>query len=74
MLSFYADAKKDADFVLGMATLEAKSFITTGIQEINVQNVQIEKNGCYDLSGRRLTNDNLKPGLYIIDGRKVAIK
>ena len=74
VLSFYADAKKDADFVLGMATLEAKSFITTGIQEINVQNVQIEKNGCYDLSGRRLTNDNLKPGLYIIDGRKVAIK
>lgn len=29
---------------------------------------------CYDLSGRRLGNGNLKPGLYIIDGRKVVIK
>lgn len=29
---------------------------------------------CYDLSGRRIGNGNLKPGLYIIDGRKVVIK
>ena len=39
----------------------------------------IRKNGCYDLSGRKieesqLSNGLLKPGIYIIDGRKVAIK
>ncbi len=79
VLSFYTDAVKNADFVLGMATLQAKSFSETGIWEIGIDEIHSSKNGCYDLSGRKiseseLSNRQLKPGLYIIDGRVVAIK
>ena len=76
ILSFYTDAKQNADFVLGMAKLDAESFDETGIREIDnstTDNAQIKK-GCFDLSGRLLSKENLKSGLYIIDGRKVAIK
>ena len=79
VFSVYTDAVKNADFVLGMATLQAKSFVETGIQEVCRDMVQPEKTGCFDLSGRRMTegklsDGQLKPGLYIIDGHKVAIK
>ena len=79
VITFYADAVKNADFVLGMATLDAKAFSETGIREISRDDVHTPKSGCYDLSGRKieesqLSNGQLKPGIYIIDGRKVAIK
>lgn len=79
VLTIYADAVKNADFVLPMATLEAKSFTETGIQEISNDGMQAPKYGCFDLSGRRITgrqlmNGQLKPGIYIISGRKVVIK
>ena len=31
-------------------------------------------NGVYDLSGRKVSDSGLKPGLYIKDGRKQVIK
>ena len=79
VISYYTDAVKNADFVLGFSTLQVKSFSETGIQEISHGNLQPMKNGCYDLSGRKiteskLTNGQLKPGLYIISGRKVVIR
>ena len=79
VFSVYTDAEKNADFVLGMATLQAKSFSETGIQEILPDNSPSYKSGCFDLSGRRIAesdtaNGQLKPGLYIIDGRKVVIR
>ena len=79
VISFYTDAVKNADFVLGFSTIQAKSFNESDIQEISRQNLQSVKNGCYDLSGRRiadekLTDGKLKPGIYIIGGHKVVIK
>lgn len=79
VITFYTDAAKNADFVIGSAILEAKTFAETGIQEIRRDDMKANKSGCYDLSGRRiadseLTNRQLKPGLYIINGRKVLIK
>ena len=82
VFSIYTDAEKYADFVLGMATLQAKSFYETGIQTIEDSafgNPSSIKGGCFDLSGRRisdsqLSNCQLKPGLYIINGRKVIVK
>ena len=79
VFSVYTDAAKNADFVLGMATLQAKSFSETGIQEICTDNSSSHKSGCFDLSGRRIaesdtSNGQLKPGLYIIDGHKVVIR
>ena len=82
VFTVYTDAEKNADFVLGMATLQVKSFNESGIQEIvnsTADEQPYGKNGCFDLSGRKieddkLYNDQLKPGIYIIDGRKVVIK
>lgn len=61
-----------------MATLEAKSFAETGIQQV-LDAPHVTKSGCFDLSGRRIADSQLaagqlKPGLYIIDGRVVAVK
>ncbi len=73
ILAFYADAAKNADFVLGSVTIQAKSFGTTGIYQVN-EDIQKSCLYAYDLSGRQLSRENLKPGLYIIDRRKVVIK
>ena len=72
VFSIYTDAQKNADFVLGMAKLQAKSFYSTGIAQINAN--RPTSSYAYDLSGRRLLKDYLKPGLYIIDGRKIVVK
>ena len=80
VFTVYTDAVKNADFVLGMSTIQAKSFVTTGIKEINTnsEKVQSKKSGCYDLSGRKVSESNttngLKPGIYIINGRKTVIR
>ena len=73
-INFYTDASKDADFVLGMATLDAKSFNTTGISDatLNDKGQMINDKVVYDLQGRRVSE--LKKGLYIIGGRKVVIR
>ena len=73
VIAFYADAAKNADFVLGTMTLQAKSFDATGITHVSGDQTEVSKYA-YDLRGRRLSKENLKPGLYIIDGRKVTIK
>ena len=72
IITFYTDATKNADFVLGQASIQVNEFYTTGIREID--NLPFKEKGCFDLSGRRLSKEGLKPGLYIIDGRKVMIR
>jgi poly(3-hydroxybutyrate) depolymerase len=81
VFTIYTDAVKDADFVLGMATLDVNDFSETGIQELDMMNNDDmpSKEGCFDLSGRKITermlsNGQLKPGIYIIDGRKIVIQ
>ena len=82
VIVFYTDAVKNADFVLGQITIQAMEFSTTGIKDIDTpphNHLLFGENGCFDLSGRKITenklsNDQLKPGLYIINGRKVVIK
>ena len=79
VFSIYTDAVKNADFVLGMATLQVKSFAETGIQEITSDDLHTGKNGCFDLSGRKieegkLSDGLLKSGIYIINGRKMVVR
>ncbi len=74
VFSIYTDAKQNADFVLGTAKLQAKSYSESGIMEITNDKQLLGKNGCYDLSGRKINNNQLPSGLYIVDGRKVMIK
>ena len=73
VISFYADGTKNADFVLGSASIQAQSYVATGIENVNLLQKPIN-NDCYDLSGRRVSEGTSKPGLYIKNGRKVVIK
>ena len=45
----------------------------TGITTVKGQKAEA-KSGAYTLDGRRVNADNLRPGLYIINGKKVVIK
>ena len=79
VITYYTDAVKNADFVLGFATLQAKSFAEDGIQESQKADLQQAANGCFDISGRKIADGKfidgkLKPGLYIISGRKVVVR
>lgn len=73
VLAFYADAAKNADFVLGTLTIQAKSF-TTDIKEIEStsKSLRQKSNVLYDLSGRRVADESKKHGIYIKGGRKVV--
>ena len=73
VLVFYTDAARNADFVLGTLTIQAKSFLTAGIADVHKPSPS-QSGAVYDLRGRKLSKDNLKPGLYIIDGRKTVIR
>ena len=72
VIAFYADAAKNADFVLGTVNIQAKEFYTTGIKELPTVNSQ--PSTVYDLNGRRIKEGSLKPGIYIKGGRKVVIQ
>lgn len=79
VIAIYADATRHADFVLGTLTIQALSYVTAGIHEINVLPVKGET--VYDLSGRRIDNGQwkmengqLKRGIYVINGRKTIVK
>ena len=73
VIVFYADAARNADFVLGQVSIQVMSFLSTGISPLGES--KVSSSHIYDLSGRPLSKkDNLPPGLYIIDGRKFAIK
>ena len=80
VLAIYTDAAKNADFVLGQATIQPKEFFVVGIKDVaDSQNDGLREDGCFDLSGRKISenklqNGQLKPGLYIIDGRKVSVR
>ena len=80
VIAFYTDVAKSSDFVLGVVTLHALSFQSTGISQVSADKTPTSSH-IYDLSGRRLlTKDvderyiSLRPGLYIVNGRVVVIK
>lgn len=77
VIAFYTDAARNSDFVLGQLSIQPKEFSVVGIKDIDVSQTYDSpsgKNECFDLSGRRIVNHRLSPGLYIIDGRKMVIR
>ena len=74
VIVFYADATKNADFVLGQVNLQAKSF-TTGVVPIDNGKwiMDNEAGAWHDLQGRRVQNPR-KGGVYILNGKKVVMK
>ena len=66
-------AKFDEPTYFTFCTLKETDSDPTGIT--NVRSQKLETNsGVYTLDGRRVNADNLRPGLYIMNGRKVVIK
>ena len=68
-------------FLMHDAPAGAREFImnfgegeTTGIQPIRMENGTIPAEGTYDLSGRRIQGQPKQKGIYIQNGKKVAIK
>ena len=73
VLAIYANSAKNSDFVLGQAYIQSKSFLPTGITNVSMDNKK-NSSGAYDLSGRRVNEEQLKSGLYIINGRKTLVR
>lgn len=71
VLVFYPAASKNADFVLGLANLQAKSFQTAGISQLMTDKATTASH-VYDLSGRQVAQP--KKGIYISNGKKVIVK
>ncbi len=47
---------------------------TTGIQTINGAEIAGEQSGVYDIQGRKIENDRIEKGIYIVNGKKVMKK
>ena len=45
--------------------------VTTGVNELQVSN---DQQPVYDLNGRKVSENNLKPGVYVKNGKKIMIK
>ena len=52
--------------------IEDEESVATGVMELHAP--KNTDNSVYDLNGRKMNEDNLKPGLYIKNGKKVVIK
>ncbi len=73
-IELYRNAMFWENFWRYNANIEAIEDIT-GIQNVEVNTPHMQTDAVYDLSGRRITNiENLKAGIYIINGKKVYIK
>jgi hypothetical protein len=66
-----SSAKYDEPTYFSLCTL--KEAETTGIADVNVKR-EPASSGAYTLDGRQVRAGNLRPGLYIINGRKVVVK
>ena len=73
IIAFYANAARNADFVLGQLSIQAVSYTATGIVTVSSPDTR-RPSSVYDLSGRRLSAGQLKRGIYIVDGRKTVIR
>lgn len=75
VIAFYTAAEKNADFVIGRISFQAKDFNATGIEEIArpATDQSPLDDVVYDLSGRRVDSSSLRPGIYITRGIKVVV-
>ena len=65
-----AKAEYDTPTYFTFCTLKA---ISNGISPIRYAGQSVQQKA-YDLSGRQVNTDNMRPGLYIVNGKKIVIK
>ena len=73
VIVFYTAAERNSDFVLGAVSIQAANFAPVGIAHVK-ENKKAAAPYAYDFNGRKFSTENLKPGLYIINGQKVMVK
>jgi lysophospholipase L1-like esterase len=66
-------AKYDEPTYFTFCSLKETDVPPTGIEEVRYKKSEVRK-GVYTLDGRQVNTDNLRPGLYIRNGKKVVIK
>ena len=66
-------AKFDEPTYFTFCTLKQTDTPPTGIADVSLKKEE-GRSGAYDLNGRKVNAGNLRPGLYIVNGKKVAIK
>ena len=64
-------AKFDEPTYFTFCSLKEKT--ETGIEDVRYKKDDV-KSGIYTLDGRRVNAENLRPGLYIVNGKKIVIK
>lgn len=69
--AFYLYGEVGRTIYLTSLTVTKSSDVETGINEVKGGNAKVKV--IYDLCGRRIDNIT-KPGIYIVDGKKVSIK
>ncbi len=72
VIVFYADAARNADFVLGQLSIHADGFTTDLLPVLDAATKRETR--AYDLSGRPLPEGQTKKGLQIVGGRKVLVR
>ena len=66
-------AKYDEPTYFTFCSLKETDVPPTGIEEVRYKKSEVRKS-VYTLDGRQVNTDNLRPGLYIRNGKKVVIK
>jgi poly(3-hydroxybutyrate) depolymerase len=74
VIAFYADAEKDADFVLGVPTIKVTEYGEAGITTLNGERETVNDKNWYTLDGRRISAQPSRPGIYITGGKTVVVK
>jgi len=55
-------------------TLKETDVLPTGIENVQRSTLNVQRDAWYTLDGRRVNAENLRPGLYIYNGKKVLKK
>ena len=67
-------AKFDEPTYFTFCTLKETDVPPTGIENVQRSTLNVQRDAWYTLDGRRVNAENLRPGLYINNGKKVFKK